>query len=87
MCIGFLYTLVVSVPSSSVVASVSKNSTELSGCVFYCKLYNTNYVIMCCREFSLCSIHCITNASSINLFPSLGGFCTVLRAFSLKYFM
>ena len=43
-------------------------------------------LLMCCKNFSLCSVCCITKVSSTNLFHNVGGLSTVLRAHLFKIF-
>ena len=83
--VGFLYTLVVNVPSSWGVTKMSKKGIEpscLCSSVVNCMAGSTEF--MCCRNSSLLFCCKMTNVSSTNLFHHLGGFTAVVRALSSK---
>ena len=89
--VGFLQMLVVSLSLWSGVNNMSKNGIEpfslVSSTVNLMAMPLLAMLLRWQRNCLLCSMYCIPNVSSTYLFHSFGGFCTVLSAWSLKYFM
>ena len=76
MCMSthHLYTLVASAPLCSGVTSVSKNGIQPPGQLFSTMNWMALFMLLiCCRKFSLHSMHCIINLLSTNLFQILEG--------------
>ena len=85
MWLDFLYTLVVRVPSSCGVTSVSRNGMEPSCLVSsVVKLMEGSTELMCCKNSSFCDCCIMTKVSSTNLFHNLGGFTADVRALCSK---
>ena len=74
VCVGFLYTPMVMVPSASAVMMVSKKGMEPSSLdSSTANWMEGSTVLMCLRNSSLCHWCCITKVSSTYLFHILGG--------------
>ena len=67
------------------VGKVSTNGMESYGLVsFTVNLIAWSMLLMWCKKFFLCYVHCITKVLSTILFHNLDGLSTVLRATSSK---
>ena len=91
MWVGFLYTDVLSLPSSSGLIKMSRKGRDPSGpgsSVVNWMLLSTE--LMWVRNFSLWALFSMTKVSSTNLFHNKGGFgddCSALLSkFSIKRF-
>ena len=83
--VGFLYTLVVRVPSSCGVTSLSRNGMEPSCLVSsVVRFMEGSTELMCCRNSSFCNCCSITKMSPTYLFYNLGGFIADVRALCSK---
>ena len=83
MCVGFLYTVMDSLPSFSTFTMVSKKGMAPSSLLFSTvKCIAGSTLLMCCRKFCLFSSFWMTKVSSTHLCHSLGGGRQYLETFS-----
>ena len=86
VCVGFLYTEVLSVLSGWMVTKVSRNSNDpcwvgsTVNCIF------GSWLFMCCSRSWLCSALLMTKVSSTNLSHTEGGMGERLEGFNFKLF-